>query len=151
MSNRPTTRPYDQIDVADEMRPKQLLMPLEGAATMTGTHAAAGTSIATLFKVPANTNITVTGATMQRTTGGTAAATAPAWGLMKSLAGTGAVAAFGTLLFGTVADASWSNFSVTSTNLAAGDVVSLYALTGTTTEESQVGTLLCIEYEEDWS
>jgi hypothetical protein len=117
---------------------------------MIGTYAAV-TSIVQLFKVPANTNITVTGASVKRTTGGTAAATATAWGLAHSLAGTGALTVFGTLLFGTCADGSFGNFSVTETDVPAGNTVELVGLVGTTTEESQVATLLCVEYKEDWT
>lgn len=150
MSNRPTSQPYDVIDRAEDMRPRQQVMPLEAAASMIGTYAAV-TTITDLFKVPANTNITITGATMKKTTGGTAAATATAWGLAYSLAGTGDPSVFGTLLFGTHANNSWHNFSVTSTNVAAGDEVRLVGLVGTTSEETQVGSLLCIEYREDWT
>lgn len=149
MANRPTAGAYDKIDTAESFLPRQHIMPLEAAATMIGTYAAV-TSITQLFKVPANSNIKITGATMKKTTGGTAAATATAWGLAQSLAGTGALSVFGTLLFGTHADNSWHNFSVTTTDVPAGNTVELVGLVGTTTEESQVGSLLCIEYKEDW-
>lgn len=149
MANRPTTRPYDQIDVAEEMRPRQLISPLEGAATMIGTYASV-TTLVDLFRVPANSNIKITGASCKKTTGGTAAATATAWGLAQSLAGTGANVVFGTLLFGTHADNTYHNFTVTETDVPAGNVVRLVGLVGTTSEESQVMSFLTIEFKEDW-
>lgn len=150
MSNRATSQPYDVVDRAEDMLPRQHIMPLEGAATLIGTYAAV-TTLTDLFIVPANSAITISGASMKKTTGGTAAATASAWGLATSLAGTGASSVFGTLLFGTDADNKYCNFSVTSTKVAAGSVVRLVGLIGTTAEESQVGSLLCIEYKEDWT
>lgn len=149
MANRPTTGTYDSVDVAETFLPYQHLMPQEVVATLIGTYAAV-TALVDLFMVPANSNIKITGATMKKLIGGTAAATATAWGLAHSLAGTGADTVFGTLLFGTHANNTYHNFSVTTTDVPAGNVVRLVGLVGTTTEESQTGSYLCIEYKEDW-
>ena len=149
MANRPTTATYDKIDTAAAFLPRQHVVPLTAPATMIGTYAAV-TTITDLFIVPANSNITITGASAKKTTGGTAAATASAWGLAHSLVGTGANTVFGTLLFGTHANNTYHDFSVTETDVPAGNVVRLVGLVGTTTEESQVMDQLTIEYKEDW-
>lgn len=150
MSNRPTSQPYDVIDRAEDLLPRQ---HFSYAATMTlvGTAAAAGTAITDLFIVPANSNIKVSGASIKRSVGGTGTATSPNWGLGYSLAGTGAFVCFGTLLFGTVADNTYANFSVTETSVAAGDVLQLYALTGTKSGAEETATFLSVEYKEDWA
>jgi len=119
--------------------------------TLTGTHAAAGTHILDLFRVPANSAIKVSAATIKRTTGGTGTATAPNWGLGYSLAGTGTVSIFGTVLYGTVADNTYENFSVTTTTLAAGDVIRLHSLAGTQAGASSVADMITLEYREDWT
>ena len=150
MANRPTNRPYDVVDAGEDLLPRQHLMPQEIVATMIGTYAAV-TTIVDLFRVPANSNIKMTGASCKKLVGGTAAATASAWGLAHSLAGTGANTVFGTLLFGTHADNTYHNFSVTETSIPAGNVVRLVGLVGTTTEESQTLSYLCLEYKEDWT
>lgn len=149
MANRPTNRPYDQIDVAEDMRPRQHFS-VTTTMTLTGTHAAAGSHILDLFIVPANSNIKVTGASIKRTTGGTGTATAPNWGLGHSLAGTGTVSIFGTLLYGTVADNTYQNFTVTETDVPAGNVIRLHALTGTQAGASSVASQIVVEYKEDW-
>jgi hypothetical protein len=148
--NRPKTRPYDVVDAAEDMLPRQHIAPLEAVATMIGTYAAV-TKIVDLFVVPANSNIIITGASCKKVVGGTAAATASAWGIGHYLIGTGDPTVFGTLLFGTHADATYHNFSVTSTSIPAGNVVALLGLIGTTSEESQTMSYLTIEYKEDWT
>jgi len=150
MSNRPTTQAYDDVDRAEDYLPRQHAV-VRATMTLTGTHAAAGTHILDLFRVPANSAIKVSGATVKRTTGGTGTATAPNWGLGYSLAGTGTVSIFGTILYGTVADNEYQNFSVTETTLAAGDVIRLHALTGTQAGASSVADMITLEYKEDWT
>jgi len=100
--------------------------------------------------VPANSNIKVTGASAKRGVGGTIAATGPHWGIAHSLAGTGANTVFGTMVSGTYANDTYANFSVTSTDVPAGNVVRLVALVGTSSEETQTIGDMVLEYKEDW-
>lgn len=151
MANRPTGATYDKIDVAESMLPRQHLHFGPGlVGTLTGTQATNAATLTDLFVVPANSNIKVTGASCKRGVGGTMAATSPHWGLAHSLIGTGANTVFGTLVSGTYADSTYANFSVTSTDVPAGNVVRIVALAGTSSEETQTLGALTIEYKEDW-
>lgn len=58
--------------------------------------------------------------------------------LGKSLAGTGAVTAFGTLAIGTSAAATSKAFSLTETSFAAGDQLMLQRAAGTSTDVTDV-------------
>jgi hypothetical protein len=152
MAIRATNYPYDVVDRAKDLLPRQHTVPYFGLmGTLTGTQATNAAAITDLMIVPANSNITVTGASCKRGVGGTAASTAPHWGIAHSLAGTGANTVFGTLLFGTAADSTYANFSVTETDVPAGNVVRLVAIAGTTSEETQTIGGLTIEYREDWT
>jgi hypothetical protein len=149
-SNRPTTQPYDEIDRAEDFRPHQHVAVNGICGTLLGTVATAATLL-DLFVVPANSNIKVSGASMKITTGGTRAGTAePTWGLAYSLAGTGANTVFGSMLFGTRADNTYGNFSVTSTNVSAGDVIRLTSIAGTDSDGSEIGGFISVEYRENW-
>jgi hypothetical protein len=118
--------------------------------TLTGTQATNAVAITDLMIVPANSNIKVTGASAVYGVGGTANNASPNWGLAHSLAGTGANTVFGTRVFGTNANSTYFNFSVTSTDVPAGNVIRLVALAGTTSEETQTIGGLTLEYKEDW-
>lgn len=151
MANRPTTAPYDVVDRAEDMRPRQHIVPYFGLmGTLTGTQATNAATLTDLMYVPANSNIKVSGAACKRGVGGTIAAAGPHWGLAHSLVGTGANTVFGTLVSGTYADNTYANFSVTETDVPAGNVIRLVALAGTTSEETQTIGGLTLEYREDW-
>ena len=151
MSNRPTGAAYDKIDTAESMLPRQHVTAFGVNGTLLGTVASTA-SLADLFIVPANSNIKVSGASMKITTGGTGtgATTSPKWGIGHSLAGTGANSVFGTALFGTRADGTYLNFSLTTTDVPAGNVVRLVAIAGTTDQDAQIGGYVSLEYKEDW-
>jgi hypothetical protein len=133
------------------MLPRQHVTCFGINGTLLGTVATAA-DLADLFIVPANSNIKVTGASMKFTTGGTGtgATTSPKWGIGHSLAGTGASTIFGTLLFGTRADSTYANFSLTTTDVPAGNVIRLTSIAGTTGGASQIGGYVALEYKEDW-
>ena len=136
MSNRPTGMTYDVASVLKGGLPRQHIMPQEVVATLIGTYAAV-TAIVDLFVVPANSNIKITGASCKKLVGGTATGTASHWGLAQSLVGTGEDVVFGTLLFGTHANNTYHNFSVTATDVPAGNVVRLVGLVGTTVKRAK--------------
>ena len=151
MANRPTGAAYDVIDQAEDMRPRQHMVPYFGLmGTLTGTQATNAATLTDLMIVPANSNVKVSGASAKRGVAGTIAAAGPHWGLAHSLAGTGANTVFGTLISGTYADNTYANFSVTETDVPAGNVVRLVALAGTSSEETQTLGGLTLEYREDW-
>lgn len=151
MAIRTLNRPYDVVDVANDLLPRQHAVPYFGLmGTLTGTQATNAATLTDLMIVPANSNVNVSGASCKRGVGGTIAATGPHWGLAHSLAGTGDNTVFGTLVSGTYADNTYANFSVTETSVPAGNVVRLVALAGTTSEETQTIGGLTLEYREDW-
>lgn len=151
MAIRTFTEPYDVVDKAKGMLPRQHLTPYFGLmGTLTGTQATNAATITDLMIVPANSNIKVSGASAKYGVGGTAVAASPGWGIAHSLAGTGANTVFGTRVFGTNADNTYFNFSVTETDVPAGNVIRLVALAGTTSEETQTIGGLTLEYREDW-
>ena|SRR3990172_7554014 len=151
MANRPTAAAYDVIDRAESMLPRQHVKIGFGLmGTLTGTQATNAATLSDLMIVPANSNIKVTGASAKRGVGGTIAATGPHWGIAHSLAGTGANTVFGTMVSGTYANDTYANFSVTSTDVPAGNVVRLVALVGTSSEETQTIGDMVLEYKEDW-
>lgn len=79
-------------------------------------------SATVLLRIPITDDITVNGtARIRLITGGTAAG--PTITLGKSLAGTGAAAAFGTQAFGTAADGTVANVTLTSTDFTYGDEI----------------------------
>lgn len=154
MSIRTLNRPYDEVDRAKDFLPRQHVSLGYGTLSMIGT--LTGTAVAQdVFQVPANSNITVTGAYIKKVVGGTATATAPFWtiGKVTPIAGigTGAVTAFGTAAWGTDADAKYVNFSVTETDCAAGDIIRLLTNPGTTSNPTQTVTNVTLEYREDWT
>lgn len=149
-ANRPTSQTYDFIDKCEDMLPREHVAFPGILGTLLGTVASAATLL-DLMIVPANSNIKVTGASMKITTGGTRAGTAePHWGLAHSLAGTGTNTVFGTLLYGTRADNSYANFSVSTTDVPAGNVIRLTSIAGTDTDGSEIGGFITLEYKEDW-
>lgn len=96
--------------------------------TIAGTQAAS----AEVFVWKVSSNLTagkVPAVAYNITTGGTAAG--PAVTIERSLAGTGAAEVFGTLTFGTVANSTAGNMSITSTNFLAGDEVRIKTVVGT--------------------
>ena len=154
MSNKPTSIPYDAVDHGRALQPRQHATIGYGTLSMVGT--LTGTAVATdVFIVPANSAITVTGAYAKKGVGGTFSAAAPAWNLAKvtPIAGIGTAAPshFGTLVWGTHADGSYQDFSVTSTKCAAGDIIRLLTLPGTSSNPTTTITGLTLEYKEDWS
>lgn len=83
-----------------------------------------------LLRLPLCENITVSGtARFRLSTGGTAAGPSITFG--KSLAGTGAVVAFGTLTFGTTADGGTKTMALTSTDFDPGDEIVVTNVAGT--------------------
>ena len=152
MAIRTLNRPYDVVDNAKDLLPRQHITPYFGLmGTLTGTQDTNAATITDLMIVPANSNIKVSGASAKYGVGGTAAATAPGWGIAHSLAGTGANTVFGTRVFGTNANSTYFNFSVTETDVPAGNVIRLVCLAGTTAEETQTIGGLTLEYREDWT
>jgi len=151
MAIRTLNRPYDDVAKARELLPRQHMVPYFGLmGTLTGTQATNAATLTDLMIVPANSNVKISGASCKRGVGGTIAATGPHWGLAQSLAGTGANSVFGTMVSGTYADSTYANFSVTETDVPAGNVVRLVALAGTSSEETQTIGGLTLEYREDW-
>ena len=151
MAIRTFTQPYDEVDKAKKMLPRQHVVPYFGLmGTLTGTQATNAATLTDLMIVPPNSNVKVSGASCKRGTAGTIAATGPHWGLAHSLAGTGANTGVGTMVSGTYADSTYGNFSVTETDVPAGNVVRLVALAGTSSEETQTVGGLTLEYREDW-
>ncbi len=151
MSNKPTRLTYDQLSVGAAYLPQQHILYDNLAGTLLGT-VATGADLVDLFKLPANSGIQVTGVSARIIVGGTAAAAGSAWGIGKSLAGTGTTVNFGTLVMGTRADATYGNFSVTSTTLAAADVLRLTSIAGTAASNpGSTMDKICVEYLEDWS
>lgn len=149
-NNRPTTVPYDVAEQAKTCLPYEHVAFPGILGTLLGTVASAATLI-DLMIVPANSNIKVSGCSMKITTGGTRAGTAePHWGLAHSLAGTGANSLFGTLAYGTRGDNTYANFSVTTTDVPAGNVIRLTSIAGTDSDGSEIGGFITLEYKEDW-
>jgi hypothetical protein len=99
----------------------------EGAVSVAGTAAAITAFAATVRKVPFKMRLR--GATRVSTTGGTAAG--PTILAQYSLAGTGTWTSIGTCAFGTDADGASSDFSVTETTLADGDLFRFAIAAGT--------------------
>jgi len=152
MTIRTLNRPYDVVDNAKDLLPRQHIVPYFGLmGTLTGTQATNAVAITDLMIVPANSNVTVTGASCKRGVGGTMDAASPHWGLAHSLAGTGANTVFGTLSSGTYADNTYGNFSVTATDVPGGNVIRLVAVAGTSDQETQTIGGLTLEYREDWT
>ena len=150
-ANRPTSQTYDFIDKCEDMLPRQHCVPYFGLmGTLLGTQATNALTLTDIMIVPPNSNIKVTGASSKRTVAGTIAATGPHWGLAHSLAGTGTNTVFGTLVSGTYADGTYGNFSVTSTDVPAGNVIRLVALAGTSATPTQTMSGFTLEYKEDW-
>lgn len=151
MAIRTLNRPYDEVAIAKELLPRQHIIPYFGLmGTLTGTQATNAASITDLMIVPANSNVKVSGASAKYGVGGTDVSASPNWGLAHSLVGTGANTVFGTRVFGTNADSTYFNFSVTETDVPAGNVIRLVALAGTTSQETQTIGALTLEYREDW-
>lgn len=100
--------------------------PSATGLSVAGTNAAD----AVLLRIPLCENITVNGtARFRYTTGGTAAG--PSITLGKSLAGTGAVVAFGTITSGTQANGAVGTMALTSTDFDPGDEIVVSVLAGT--------------------
>lgn len=98
-----------------------------GGLSVVGT-AGSITGLATsVYKLPYAAKIV--GATRVSTTGGTAAG--PTLLLQYSLAGTGTWTSIGTCAFGTDADGTTSDFSVTATSLSDGDCIRCAIAAGT--------------------
>ena len=105
--------------------------------TLTGT-SGGGVLAATSLRIPFPMRII--GCSLYLTTGGTAAG--PVLNMVKSLAGTGSDVAFGTATFGTQADATLKEMSVTETNFTTGDVVRLSVVGGTIASTPVIGSAL---------
>ncbi len=114
--------PYD----SDRMRQQIIHAPSATGLTVAGTNAAD----AVLLRIPlAVDSIKLNRLQVRMTTGGTAAG--PAITIGKSLAGTGAVTAIGTLTFGTSANGAVASANLTNTEFDAGDEVIVSVLAGT--------------------
>jgi len=109
-----------------------------GGISVAGTAASTTELAATRIKLPFRAKIV--GATRVSSTGGTAAG--PSVLLQHSLAGTGSFTSIGTATFGTDADGTGSDFSVTATNLADGDQVRLAIAAGTAAATHTVNFVL---------
>ena len=144
--------PYDVATQAELTRPHAITQFPGVTGTLLGT-VATTVDLVDLFIVPPNTNIRITGAAMKFTTGGTGtgAATSPQWGLGYSLAGTGTTTVLGTMLFGTRANSTYGTYSLTTGTAAAGDVIRIVAIAGTTGGASQIGGYVAVEYQEVWT
>lgn len=102
-------------------------------------------SATTLLRIPVCENITVSGtARLRLTTGGTAAG--PTITFAKSLAGTGAAAAFGTVVFGTSADGATKTCVLTSTDFDPGDEI--LVVNGAGTAASTPVIIFSLSYAE---
>lgn len=114
--------PYD----SSRQRQQVLHAPSATGLSIAGTNAAD----AVLLRIPlAVDSVKLNYLRVRMTTGGTAAG--PAITIGKSLAGTGAVTAIGTLTFGTSANGAVANASLTNTEFDAGDEVVVSVLAGT--------------------
>jgi hypothetical protein len=113
------------------------------SGTLLGTVADNGLG-AELFKLPANFNGKITGATIKVTNGGTGAAAAPSFGIA-----TGGTVVLASAVYGTRADNTYVNLAASTTNTVdAGDILYLCYVAGTIADTSQVFTLQTIEYQE---
>lgn len=111
------------------------------ASAVTATSAGGATATAlTGYSMKLMENVVVTDFNIRITTGQTnTSAQCFSYILNYSLAGTGAVTALGTATAAAaIADASFINGSVTSTQLAAGDVLLLYQSAGTVLPASSI-------------
>lgn len=120
---------------------KQMMMVIDDK-TLNGTIAAA----AEFARVTAFQNIKVTDYNMNVRTGGTAAG--PSFTINKSAAGTGALAAIGTATFGTIANNTNQDGTLTSTAFAAGDDIVLKSVAGTVASAPVFSFYL--EYQENF-
>jgi len=149
---RPTGATYDQIEVLKGLQEYKHMAFHGIIGTVLGTVASTA-AVKNLIKLPTNSNIKITGVTYQLSGGGTGAATAPAPALLFSLAGTGAVQTIASAVWGTRADNTWVEMTLSDSSgvdVAAGDVISLGAVAGTVAEASEIVNQICIEYKEDW-
>jgi hypothetical protein len=109
-----------------------------GGVSVVGTAASITALAPTQFRLPYACKIT--GANRISTTGGTAAG--PTVLLQHSLAGTGTWTSIGTAAFGTDADGTTSELSVTATDLAADDHIRLAIAAGTAAATHTVNFLV---------
>ncbi len=118
--------PLDYADATVRTRQQILHAPSATGLSVPGT-AAADT---VLLRIPMAANVTVSGtARLRMTTGGTAAGPTITFG--KSLAGTGAVVAFGTNAFGTHANGATASVALVSTDFDPGDELIVSNVAGT--------------------
>lgn len=153
MANFPLSGPYDVQYRFNQFRPQQLMYIKGIVGTLLGTHAS-DASILDLTKIPANSNITITGVTCKVSGGGTGAATAPKFAILQSLAGTGAVSEVASAVWGTRADGDWVTMTLATAagvDVPAGNVVSFGAIAGTVAETNEIINDICIEYKVDWT
>lgn len=108
-----------------------------------------------LFTVPTGVKGRILGAVIKVTNGGsagTAGDAGPGFGIVSSLAGTGAVVVVASAVYGTRADNTRVNLTAVtsgSTNeVSAGDVVSVGYVAGTAVDTSQVFTVQTILWQE---
>lgn len=100
------------------------------APTSTGLSVPGTAATATvLLRIPLVSSLRVNSIRVRQTTGGTAAG--PNVVVGKSLAGTGAASAIGTVAFGTSADGAVATTTLTSTDFDAGDEIVLTNAAGT--------------------
>lgn len=121
-----------------------VLMNFNGISTV-GTAAAITALAAATVSIPFKMKLR--GATRLSTTGGTAAG--PTVLAQYSLAGTGAWTSIGTAAFGTDADGTAADFSVTETEIADGDKFRLAIAAGTAAATHTVN--YCVEFVEVFS
>lgn len=114
-------------------------LSVEGVSVV-GTQAADASLAATRLRLPFAAKCV--GASLVQTTGGTGAQVLK---IRKSLAGTGAFAAFGTYTLGTNADGSSGDFSVTETDFAAGDHIDIAIAEGTAARTDAVNFTMNFE------
>jgi len=95
---------------------------------------------AEISRITAFTNIRAIEAQVPVHTGGTAAG--PQFTIGKSLAGTGAVVAFGTINVGTSADSTVLDIALTETDINDGDDIVVQKLAGTAAETPSISVIL---------
>lgn len=155
MANFPLGAPYDVQYHASQFQPYQNAFFPGAMGTTDGTESAS-VVYKVLGKIPANSNIKVSGATFRATTGGTApgtGATPPKIAIFTSTTGT-AGDIDGTLCtyqIGTIADGDWLALTGTG-DAAAGKILCFGIQTGTDAVEgaSLIIEDLAVEFRNDW-
>ena len=124
-----TNKPYD----VSQNRANIVHAPTAAGLSVPGTAA----SNTVLLRIPIASTVTLNHMRYRRVTGGTAAA-GPNVTIGKSLAGTGAASAIGTIAFTTAADGTVSSLDLTATQFEPGDEIVLTNVAGTATSSPAI-------------